>query len=387
MQKTAIFLDYNAGGALSPEVQEQFKDFQDSFGGFLPNPSSIHSLGRLSRRVLSETREAVARSLGKNIATEQIIFTSCGSEANQTAIRSGLLSSKKLEGEITWLYSAVEHDSVLKMREWAAREGTDHQALSVDPQGRILLEDLVSLLKEKSVRLVSFVWVNNETGVIQPAAKIIDLIRKHSPCTLIHIDAAQAWGKLPVDLESLQPDYLTASGYKVGSFSGVGLLVLKRGAFLEPLIFGNQELGRRGGTENLVGLWSLGIALKNLNPDLYDQTLRPMRDGLERNLQKVLGGITFNGQEAERVANTSNFTVQGVKTESLLLALDLEGIAVSAGSACSSGALEPSHVLTAMGKTKEEALSSIRVSLGLKTTPEEMETFVNVLQTVVNRLR
>lgn len=378
ISRPKIYLDCNATAPLNARVRDTL------WTNDLFNPSSIHSHGRRAKLLLAEAREAVARSLGPKVDSEQVVFTSSGTEANQLAIRSVLepllLAGKKPH----WITTPIEHDSVLQMKEWLERRGGQCSFLPVFPDGRVDVSALDTLISSDTA-LVSLVWVNNETGVINDAGKL--LVHAHQRGVRVHLDAVQAWGKHPFDLNELRPDFLTVSGHKIGALSGVGALWVNRGIPIQGTVLGKQEKGRRGGTENLMGCVSMGIAAQTL-PSL-DQCGRiaALRDRLQRAISERIPEVMINGQEAPRVCNTLNISLGGIEGEGLVMALDLEGYSVSAGSACASGALEPSHVLLAMGRTRQQALSAVRVSLSDQNTREELDGFVDALERVVERFR
>ena len=265
--KNANYLDFNAGAALHPNAVKAlrlfFSEFPDSDRPILPNPSSIHSHGRLAKRWLAESREQIAHSLGKSVDPEQLIFTSSGTEANQLAIRS-VFERRLIKGErLHWITTPVEHDSVMQMQNWILERGGEVSVLPVDSNGAPKIEYLAELWRPETA-LVSMLWVNNETGVISSVEEAIAFVKAKGG--QIHLDAAQAWGKLPIDLEALGAHRVTFSGYKVGGLPGTGVLWLNKGVRADAVILGKQEKGRRGGTENLTGLISLGAAAQSLNP-------------------------------------------------------------------------------------------------------------------------
>lgn len=373
---TALYLDANAGLPLKKPVQLALADFLSRLG---PNPSSIHSFGRVQKKILAETREAILKSISGNrhYDVHQVLFASSGTEANQWAISSVLKSNA------AWITSNTEHDSVLQMRD--LREPA--LLLPARPDGRIDFDALPSDLPPE-VRLLSFVLVNNETGVINDAAKAIEWAKARG--VLVHIDAAQAWGKMNFSLDELRPDYLTLAGHKIGALSGIGILIKSDGAPLSPLILGKQEIGRRGGTENVIGAFSLKEAIRCLPSSAQWADWQQLRDEVEGAICSNIPEAIVNGQGAPRVPGTLNVCFRNIEGESLVMALDLAGYCVSSGSACASGVLEPSHVLLAMGRSKAEALSAIRVSWADEIAPDdrkELMRFVDQLGVIVNRIR
>ncbi|MGZ3689479.1 MAG: cysteine desulfurase family protein [Bdellovibrionota bacterium] len=375
--RPATFLDANAGAPLRTEVREALLPFL----AFLPNPSSIHSHGRKAKRALTEARERVARSLGPKTDAEQLIFTSGATEANQLAIRSGL--GGRVAGA-HWILTPVEHDSVLSMVNWFKARGGEVSFLSVDESGAPLAGSLEALIRPQTA-LVSVLWVNNETGVISNISEFSRIARTRG--IPLHVDAAQAWGKLPIDVVALGASYVTVSGHKIGSLAGSGALYVGRGVPVIAAIPGKQEKGRRGGTENGLGLISMGVAASLVNPASWSDSLTPLRDRLEREVRARISGVTVNGAGAPRVGNTINLSFEGVEGDGLVMALDLAGFSVSSGSACSSGVLEPSHVLLALGRTRAQATAAVRISLPGEVSWEELENFVDALDAAVARVR
>lgn len=383
--KTAIYLDSNAGAPLKQEVAEALRAFLVEHSSAVSNPSSIHSHGRRAKRLVADAREAIAASLGSGIDPEQIIFTSSGTEANQLAIRSAL-EPRTLKGEAAhWILSAVEHDSSLTMVEWARARGIAVTVLPVDKDGRIDTSRLISEIRPET-RLVSLVWVNNETGVIQDVSQISAMLSKY-PGVSFHVDAAQAWGKLPIHLERLGASYVTFSAHKIGGLPGTGFLWLGRGVAIEAGVRGKQEKGRRGGTENLIGIVAAGHSAQSVDPLVWAARVGPLRERLESVICGSIPGASINGLCAPRVANTTNLNFEGVEGDGLVMALDLAGYSVSAGSACSSGVMEPSHVLMALGRSKSEAMSAVRISLHEGLSEQSLDEFALELGKIVGRMR
>lgn len=383
--RAAIYLDYNAGAPLHPRVIEGLPFFIDSIreGG---NPSSTHAPGRRFRRELIRSRARVAKSLGSP-SPESLLFASSGTEANQWVIRS-MLRQNDRPGESThWITSTGEHDSVLRQVAFAHAQGIPVSQLSLERSGQPTWSRLDQILQseDKNAALcVSLLWVNNETGVILDLDRLGEWVRRARDSgrrVWVHLDAAQAWGKLPIDV--MRPeffaDYVSLSGHKIGALGGCGTVWRRYGAVLRPMLEGHQESELRGGTENLMGAWTMGLAADALAPVRWAETVRPLQAHLEGRLRSVCPGIVIHGQSSPRVANTTNFTWPGWATDSLLPALDLEGFALSAGSACRSGSVEPSHVLGAMGLDRETVRCAVRVSIGEGTTVESLDHFVEAL--------
>ena len=390
-----LFLDFNSGAPLCYQAKEvlfSFLNSQSSFysktdSQFPSNPSSIHSFGRKAKRHFAQARENIAASLGNKVDPEQLIFTSCGSEANQLAIRSYLEPAFAKHKHPQWITTEVEHDSVMQMVKWFEDKGGKVIYLPIDQDGAPIIDALDDLYCEQTA-LVSCVWVNNETGVITDVNKLSQKVK--SLGGVLHLDGAQAWGKIPFCLNEIDASLVTFTGHKIGALSGTGVLWVNKGVKVNPVILGKQEKTRRGGTENLLGVISMGAAAKKLAPAKWHEQVKILRDRLQDEVIAQIPGVQINGLSGQndlRVGNTLNLLFEGIEGEGLVLALDLEGYAVSAGSACSSGVLEPSHVLMALGRNKQQAMSAIRVSLSPEIKWEQLELFVESLKKVVQRMR
>lgn len=361
-----VYLDWNATTPLCPEARAAMAAAWDLTG----NPSSVHMEGRQVRRVVEDARAAVAAAVGAD--SRNVVFTSGGTEANVLALTPGLVR-KDGQPVQRLIVSAVEHASVLAGGRFAAG---NIQVLGVDRNGVILLENLRKLLAEAAPALVSVMLANNETGALQPVAEVADLV--HETGGLLHVDAVQAFGKITIDIKSLQADLLSISAHKIGGPKGVGALVLAEGvAGLDALLRGGgQELGRRAGTENVQGIAGFGAAVKatiaatNATSDL--QNIARLREKLEAGLRQSSNGIVF-AQDVPRLPNTTLFGVPGLRAEIAVIGFDLEGIAVSSGSACSSGKVQASHVLEAMGFGPDLTRGAIRLSLGWSTTEADID--------------
>ena len=352
----AVYLDYNATAPMKPAVIAAVVEAM----GRLGNASSVHRFGRLARRAVEEARERVAALVGAR--PEQVVFTSSGTEANNLALHG--------HGRVRVIISAIEHDSV--------RRAAPHaEILPVGADGVVDLEALARLLsRDGKPALVSVLLANNETGVIQPVAEVARLARSHD--CLVHCDAVQAAGKIPVDLGSLGVHLMSLSAHKIAGPQGAGALVVADGVEVEPMLRGGgQERSRRAGTEGVAALAGFGVAAELAREGLGNTaSLTRLRDDLERRVLDLAPGVNIFGAEAPRVANTSCFTMPGVASETQVMALDLAGVAVSAGAACSSGKVQPSHVLRAMGASEAEAGGAIRVSLGWRTSAADIDRFV-----------
>jgi cysteine desulfurase len=388
--KVPTYLDANSGAPLSAGAQAAIFSVLDGRPG---NASSVHGYGRRAKRFLAEAREAIAAALG-DFDPEQLVLASSGSEANQTVIRSVLGAAlSRWEGagrapseRPNWVLSPVEHDSVRQLQPWFEARGGECRLLPLLPSGEVDLgkETLTRIIDERT-GLATLIWVGNETGILHSPGKLTSHIHKRGLPARTLIDGAQAWGKVPIDLTALRADYVTFSGHKIGGPAGVGVLALRAGAPFEPWLPGKQEKGRRGGSENLLGIVGLGGAARDLAVSTLPGPER--RDRFEAQVRERVPGTRIHGEGAPRVWNTSNLGFAEVEGDSLVMALDLEGFAVSAGSACSSGAIEPSHVLLAMGYSRAQAMSAIRVSFGRDTSESELESLVEALALVVARAR
>jgi cysteine desulfurase len=375
-----IYLDCNATTPLAPEVLEAMLPyFREEFG----NPSSIHSYGQRAKAALYDARERVASLVGAS--PSEILFTSGGTEADNLAILGVLAAAEG--GRRHLITSAVEHHAVLNTMKALAKKGVPVTFLKVDRVGKISPEELEKALTPETL-LVSIMHANNETGVVQPLAELGRLAREAG--AYFHTDAVQSIGKIPVKVETLGVDLLSMSGHKIYGPKGTGALYVRRGVKVRPVFRGGgQERARRPGTENLPGLVGLGHAARLAETELREEPDRvgALRDHLTTDVLARIPGSRVNGEGAERTPNTANFSFGGVEGETLIIALDLKGCAVSTGAACSSGTVEPSHVLIAMGLDPEQVQGSIRVSLGKYTTAEEIERFVDVLESAVESIR
>lgn len=377
----SVYLDYNATAPLRPEVRAFLRaEFEaDADGRWAGNPSSVHWAGQEARRRLEGARSRVAALLDRR--PQDIIFTSSGTEANNLAIR-GVLAARR-DGPRRLILSEVEHPAATATARALAESGMSVDWIPVTPTGALDLDRLRALL-DRPAALVSVMAVNNETGIVHPIA---DIAREtHAKGARLHVDAVQAAGRQPLPAAA---DLLTLSGHKLGAPPGVGVLVHAPEQPLAPILHGGpQERGRRAGTESLLGAECFAIALAAALRDESDHMarLQPWHRALEAVLE-TLPGVAVVGAEAPRVSNTTCFVSDGVDGEALLQALDLEGFAVSSGSACSSGSLEASHVLTAMGIAPERALSAVRVSTGWATAAEDLEAFAARLPRLLAQTR
>jgi len=369
MSKKAIYLDYNATAPMRVEVIAAITESLSEIG----NASSIHGYGRDVRRDIEKAREDVAQLVGTDPIN--VVFTSGATEANNAVIFGAPVSRI--------LYSAIEHPSVI---EAAAKHNNAH-VIPVLPNGVIDLDALETLLQaENTPTLVSVMWVNNETGVIQPIENIVTLAKEYN--ALFHCDAVQAAGRVKIEMDYLGIDYLTLSAHKIGGPSGIGALIYNHQTILEKFIHGGgQERRRRAGTENVIGAIGFGKAAECAAKEVgHLDKLQSWRDECENEMKRLVPQVEIIGEDAPRVPNTIQLILPGVTAETQLMALDLDGIAVSSGSACSSGSIKPSQVLLAMGVSEVRAKCAVRVSMGFANTKEEVDSFLNQWVTNSQRL-
>jgi cysteine desulfurase len=384
-KKSLIYLDANASAPLAPSAKESIFTFLNESNLLLANPSSIHTSGRRAKKAIRKARECIAENLHE-INEENLFFTSSGTESNQWIIRSVLEKSFQNK-QPHWITTPIEHDSTLQMVRWFEDRGGIVSYIPVDSNGILNFEELHDLIQAKTA-LVSAIWVQNETGVINDIERLSSMTQSYG--LPLHVDAIQAWGKIPIDLKQTQAQYMSFSSHKIGGLAGTGVIWTSQKNLLAPLFLGHQETFKRAGTENSLGIMSLAGACSDLKEDKI-ALVASLRDKLENAMKERIPGTKINGSLASRVANTSNLSFDGVLGDGLVMALDLEGYCVSAGSACSSGVLEPSHTLLAMGKTKAEAMAALRISLPMQAdflpSWQELDSFVNVLEKVVARIR
>jgi cysteine desulfurase NifS len=374
-----IYLDHNATTPIDPEVAEVVKKHLDpSFG----NPSSIYAEGRAARDALEGARRSVAQMI--NSTARRVVFTSGGSEANNLAIKGAAFANHGRKRHI--VTTSIEHPSVLKTCGWLERFGFKVTYAGVDRSGIVDPDDIARAITTETC-LVSVMTANNETGVIQPIREVAEAARARG--VLFHTDAVQAAGKVPVDVEEIGADLLTISGHKVHGPSGAGVLYIRKGLELEPLVHGgSQEAGMRAGTENIAAIAGLGRAAELAVKRLSEMArVSVLRDRLEEALREVAPGMTVNGDVAGRLPNTLNVTLPGFRGEPVVLELDRRGVSLSSGSACRSGSPEPSHALIAMGLSDEEAHCALRFSLGIETTEEEIDAVAGLLSEVISETR
>ena len=376
-----VYFDYNATTPLAPEVIEAVvRATRDQFG----NASSVHHFGQQAKALLDNARSAVAALV--NGDPSEVVFTSGGTEADNLAIR-GAAEALEPTGRRHLIASAIEHEAVLNTLKALARRGWRTSLIPVDQTGITSPDRLRELLTDETA-VVSVMHANNEIGTIQPIAELARVA--HERGALMHTDAVQSVGKIPVDVRALGVDLLSLSAHKFNGPKGAGALWIRRGTRMQPILTGGKhERSRRAGTENVPALAGLGVAAQLAAGKIAVEGARvgALRDRLEAGILRNVPGTVVNGAPEIRVPNTTNISFDRVEAESLLIALDLEGIAVSTGSACSSGTLEPSHVLRAMGFPAHRTQNSLRFSLGLFSTDEEVDRVIEVLPRLVEKLR
>jgi cysteine desulfurase len=376
-----IYLDYNATTPAHPDVVDAMtRLLRDEYG----NASSVHAFGQRAKMIVDEARVQVAALIAADAA--DIVFTSGGTEADNFALR-GAAETMADSGRRHLIASAIEHEAVLATLKALERRGWTTHLLPVGPTGVVSPDALRSAIRPDTA-VVSVMHANNEVGTIQPVAELAGIAREHG--ALFHTDAVQTVGKIPVSVRSIGADLLSLSGHKFGGPKGTGALWIRRGVRLTPFMTGGrQERNRRAGTENVPAIGGLGVAARAARETLpaVAESISTLRDRLENGVLTHVPGTSINGDRTQRVPNTSNISFDGIEAESLLIALDLEGIAVSTGSACSSGSLEPSHVLRAMGLPQARTRNSLRFSLGRGTTEAEIDFVIEKLPGLAARLR
>jgi len=375
-----IYLDNNATTPIRPEVLEAMLPFfKDQFG----NPSSVHWAGRAVSGEVEKAREQVAGLI--NCSPAEIVFTSCGSEGDNMAL-IGTADALREKGNHI-ITTTVEHPAVLETCKFLEKRGFEVTYLPVDLDGMIDMEELEKAITDRTI-MISIMWGNNETGTLFPIEEIGAIARKRK--IRFHTDAVQAVGKVPVDVQKSGVDLLVLSGHKIGAPKGVGAIYIRRGTRLTPFIHGgHQERSRRAGTHNVAGIVALGAACDLAGADLEktSERVRRLRDRLEKGIYERVPEVKLNGHPEKRLPNTLNISFAYIEGESLLLNLDMKGIAASSGSACTSGSLEPSHVMGAMCVEVTLAHSSTRFSLGPDNTEEEIDYVLEVIPPIIQRLR
>ncbi|MCD6215954.1 MAG: cysteine desulfurase NifS [Candidatus Aenigmarchaeota archaeon] len=374
-----IYLDYAATTPVDKRVLEEMKPyFSEKYG----NASSLHSLGTEAKRALEEAREKVASVIKAN--PKEIIFTSSGTESNNTALKGVAFANRDKGKHI--ITTPIEHDCVLNSARWLKKQGFDVDFIPVDKYGLVDLEKLEELIRKDTI-LISVMHANNEIGTIEPIKEIGKIAKEHD--VYFHTDAAQSYGKIDIDVKKMNIDLITANAHKIYGPKGVGALFIREGVKIDPLLHGGgHEFGLRSSTENVAGIVGFGKAAEIAKKEMRGESERliKLRNTLIENILKI-DDCWLNGHPDKRLPNNANFSFRFIEGESLVMYLDMQGICASTGSACSSKSLEPSHVLTAIGLKPEEAHGSLRLTTGRFTTKEDIDYVIEVLPNVVKNLR
>jgi len=379
MTQRTVYADNNATTQVAPEVVEAMMPFFTKHYG---NPSSMHFMAIEPEKAVKQAREQVAQLI--NADPSEIVFTSCGTESDNAAIR-GILAALPDKRHI--ITTRVEHPAVRNLCQYLGKNGYRVTELSVDKLGHIDLDELRETLDDDTA-IVSIMWANNETGVIFPIAELAELVKSRG--ALFHCDEVQAAGKLPIDVKKVPVDLISISGHKLHAPKGIGVLYIRKGTYFVPLLMGgHQEQGRRGGTENVPYIVGLGKAAELARTYVREEQhrVRMLRDRLENELLEKALDASVNGDRVNRLPNTTSISFKYIEGEAILLLLSAEGIAASSGSACTSGSLEPSHVLRAMGVPFTRVHGSVRFSLSRYNTEEDVSYIVEKMVPIVRRLR
>ena len=378
-ESSVYYLDNNATTRVAPEVVEAMLPFLTEQWG---NPSSAYSFGKAVGQAVAEAREKVAALI--NASPREIIFTSCGTESNNAAINSALAIQPGKRHIIT---TVIEHSANIKFGQSLEKRGCEVTWIPVDRAGQLDVHEIYEAIREDTA-IVSVMMANNETGVIYPIEEIAAICRARG--IPFHTDAVQTPGKLKLDVKAMEVDFLSLSAHKLHAPKGIGLLYVRKGVSFQPYVMGGgQEQGRRGGTENVANIVAFGkaaeIAIASLEDNL--DRIRALRNRMEEGIMDAIDGVTRNGAKEPRLANTSNLSFANCEAEAILLLLDREGICASSGSACTTGSLAPSHVLTAMGLTPELAISAVRLSLSKYSTDGEVDHLLAKMPEIIAKLR
>lgn len=375
-----IYLDNAATTKTAPEVvQAMLPWFTENYG----NPSSIYSLGTESKKAVSEAKDIIAGSLGA--ASNEIYFTAGGSEADNWVLKAAAEAYASKGKHI--ITSKIEHHAILHTCEYLEKKGCEITYVNVDENGIVKLDELEKAIRPDTI-LISVMFANNEIGTVQPIKEIGEIASRHN--VLFHTDAVQAYGQLPINVDECHIDMLSASGHKLNGPKGIGFLYIRKGIKIRSFIHGGQqERGRRAGTENVPGIVGMGAAAKRAFSILEEKRAKEteLRDYLIEQIEKEIPYCRLNGDRNRRLPNNVNFSFRFVEGESLLIMLDMKGICASSGSACTSGSLDPSHVLLAIGLPHEIAHGSLRLTLNEENTKEEMDTTVAAIKEIVTKLR
>mgnify|MGYP001114160558 FL=1 len=379
-EKRLIYLDNAATTKTAPEVVEAMLPyFTENYG----NPSSVYGFSQKSKEAITKAREVIAKSLGAK--TEEIYFTAGGSESDNWALKATAEAYRGRGNHI--ITSRIEHHAVLHTGEWLAKQGYEVTYLDVDENGTVKLEELKKAIRPTTI-LISIMFANNEIGTIQPVKEIGAIAKEHG--ILFHTDAVQAYGQLPINVDELNIDMLSSSAHKLNGPKGIGFLYIRKGVKIRSFIHGGaQERKRRAGTENVPGIVGYGAAVERAVRTMEERTAkeRELRDYLIGRVLREVPYTRLNGHRTERLPNNANFSFQFIEGESLLIMLDMDGICGSSGSACTSGSLDPSHVLLAIGLPHEIAHGSLRLTLSDETTKEELDEVVESIKKIVEKLR
>lgn len=378
--KPLIYLDNAATTKTAKEVVDAMLPY---FSEYYGNPSTIYGLGAKSKEAVTDAREVIAQSLGAQ--TNEIYFTAGGSESDNWALKA---TAEAYEGKGKHIItSKIEHHAILHTCEYLEKRGFEITYIGVDENGILKLDELRAAIRPDTI-LISVMFANNEIGTIQPIREIGEIAKEHG--ILFHTDAVQAYGQLPINVDEYHIDMLSASGHKLNGPKGIGFLYIRKGVKIRSFVHGGgQERSRRAGTENVPGIVGLGAAVKRAVRIMEEKTAKEieLRDALIERISKEVPYCRLNGDRTRRLPNNVNFSFRFVEGESLLIMLDMEGICASSGSACTSGSLDPSHVLLAIGLPHEIAHGSLRLTLSEETTMEEIDTVVEAVKKIVERLR
>ena len=379
-EKRVIYLDNAATTRTAPEVVEAMLPY---FSEFYGNPSSVYECSQKRKEAITHAREIIANSLGAK--TEEIYFTAGGSESDNWALKAAAEAYKAKGNHI--ITTKIEHHAVLHTGAWLEKQGYEVTYLDVDENGTVKLEELKRAIRPTTI-LISVMFANNEIGTIQPIKEIGEIARAHG--ILFHTDAVQAFGQLPIQVDALNIDLLSSSAHKLNGPKGIGFLYIRKGVKIRSFIHGGaQERKRRAGTENVPGIVGYGAAVERAVRTMKERTQKEqaLRDYLIDRVLREVPYTRLNGHRTNRLPNNANFSFQFIEGESLLIMLDMDGICGSSGSACTSGSLDPSHVLLAIGLPHEIAHGSLRLTLGEETTKEELGEVVESIKKIVKKLR
>lgn len=379
-EKRLIYLDNAATTKTAPEVVEAMLPYFTELYG---NPSSVYQFSQKSKEAITRAREIIAKSLGAK--TEEIYFTAGGSESDNWALKAAAEAYRSKGNHI--ITSKIEHHAILHTGEWLEKQGYEVTYLDVDENGTVKLEELKKAIRPTTI-LISIMFANNEIGTVQPVKEIGEIAREHG--ILFHTDAVQAFGQLPIHVDELNIDMLSSSAHKLNGPKGIGFLYIRKGVKIRSFIHGGaQERKRRAGTENVPGIVGYGAAVERAMRTMDERTAkeRELRDYLIGRILKEVPYTRLNGHRTNRLPNNVNFSFQFIEGESLLIMLDMDGICGSSGSACTSGSLDPSHVLLAIGLPHEIAHGSLRLTLSEETTKDDLDYVVESIKKIVEKLR